>query len=442
MSTSTMQTTKPAPAARRRRAFTAPLIALATATLMFAGPGAAHASGDPDPVGDLVKKGQTNLGAVKKGSNASVPSRDAPNPTPANDDDSPGHETANPQAPDHGSSHAAQGDLGGQEVANVADGNSTVNDDDSTSADSTLLAVGGNEVIGSHASSDGDNHSSGPVPQPPICDTTNGEICLNLLYSESNATDDGDSSDSSTSNGVFKLCLGGSDPSGARCTGPAQIDLAGSESRAHRNQRTGRTTTSSDAGLASVCLRRAVAACTVRADAVDSEGNADSNGATKRRSEVIGLSVLQPAEVPGVPGVPGPLGGSEPFAFSIPMDCPTAGSLLCIFGNQGETYHGDQLAGTAQTALEIYTVDRAMQLSLAQSETLAHNDGGRASSVVRPPKASHQPAAAPQHAVKQVVDGILPNTGGVWSGLLALGLGLFASGALATAWGRRRVTLG
>ncbi len=83
-----------------------------------------------------------------------------------------------------------------------------------------------------------------------------------------------------------------------------------------------------------------------------------------------------------------------------------------------------------------------MQLSLAQSETLAHNDGGRASYVVSPPKASHQPAAAHQHAVTQVVDGILPNTGGVWSGLLALGLGLFASGALATAWGRRRVTLG
>jgi hypothetical protein len=444
MSTRKKKTT----ATRRGRAF-APLLAVATLTLLFAGTGAANASGDPDPVGDLVKKVHKTVdGVVKQSTNASVPSQNAPDPTSSNDDDSPGHETANPQAPDHGSSHVGHAEVPDQDLADVGAGNSTVNDDDSTTADSTLLAIGGQEVIGSHASSDGANEGHGQVPgTTPLCEQSDGQACLDLLYADSYATENDGSSSSRTSSGVANLCLGGADKTGESCDAPAQVLVAGSRSSAHRDKATGRTTTSSDAGLVGVCLQRdpVLHTCTVSADVLSSDGAADSDGTASRHSDVANLAVTSPPGFPGLPDLPGlplpgtPLpdapSGSQPFAFSVPMDCATP-SLVCIFGNQGETYFGHQLAGTAQTALDLSALDETVQIDIAHSETLAHNDGGRPP-VVSPPTApqSHTPIV---HKAKQVVDGILPNTGGVWSGLLALGLGLFAVGAIAAAWDRRR----
>jgi hypothetical protein len=416
-------------ATRRRRAVIAPLVALATAIFIYAGAGAASAT-DPDPVGDLVKHVQQTVHDAVKPARASVPSQNAPDPSPADDDDSPGHETANPQAPDHGSSHLAHGDLAGQDLVDLGSGRSGVNDDGSTTADSTLLAVGGQEIIGSHASSDGTQHSEGAVPAIPVCEQSSGAVCLDLLYSDSQATSHGSSADSSTSNGIANLCLGGNDPSGETCTGPAQIVLGGSDSSAHRNLDTGRTTASSGSELTSVCLQRdpVLGTCTASADLVSSDGKADSDGSSSRHSQVAGLNLAgNPAGLP-----------TEPFAISVPPDC-TSPSVLCIFGNQGETYVGDQLAGTAQTALDLTALDDNLHLDLAHSETLAHNAGGRPP-VVSPPQAPTAQPAAQHNPITEAVDGVLPNTGGIWSGLLALGLGLFATGAIATAWDRRRTT--
>ncbi|MGH3443936.1 MAG: hypothetical protein ACRDPB_01040, partial [Nocardioidaceae bacterium] len=84
---------------------------------------------------------------------------------------------------------------------------------------------------------------------------------------------------------------------------------------------------------------------------------------------------------------------------------------------------------------------------LAHTETLVHNDGGE-QPAVRGETAAHHPstgAGGPGTPGATVLGadlsagGVLPNTGGVWSGLLGLGLLALGVGSLLLAAGRRRV---
>jgi len=449
----------------RRRLFIVPVLALTTASMVVLGGGSASAAAnDPDPIGNLqdtvtktvqkVTSPATKKAATKSSSpsrNASTPSRNAPNP-PSSDSDSKGHETANPTAPDHGSSYVGHVTLGGNDLADVASGKSTVNDNDSTSADSTLLAIGGTEIIGSHAdSSNGPSEDHGAFPSNPFCSSTGGMFCVDLLYSDSYATDDGSSSSSRTRNGVANACIGGDDPSGTTCSGVLGTGVASANSGAHRNQTTGRTTATSDSSVFEVCVQNdPVTGCQVKADVLSSDGQAssDSPRSASRHSRVANLVI-------GGTAVPvGPITSTEPFGISVPMDCPASESVLCVFGNQGETYLGQDLAGTSQTALDIFGLRGTpleLDVSLAHSETLAHNDGG--TTVVSPPTGDNPPAPTTKDAKDAEgakatsadeaasADGVLPNTGGVWSGLLSIGLLLAGAGAIALAWARRRAVL-
>ncbi len=448
------------PTRTRRRLFIVPVVALTTATMVVLGAGTASATDDPDPAGDLVKKvTKTVNSTVTKSTSttssqrsAPVPSRDAPNP-PATDDDSPGHETANPTAPDHGSSYVAHVTLGGNDVADVAKGKSTVNDNDSTTADSTLLGLFGMEIIGSHADSkNGPSEDHGAFPKIPLCKSSGGAVCLDLLYSDSYATDNGRSSDASTDNGAANLCVSDTPtPTGGVCNELLSAKLLTSSSSAHRNQSTGRTTAASQSSAADVCVQRdpILGTCTVKADALSSDGQAssDSPRSASRHSQVLNVAIAGNA----VPA--GPITGTEPFAITIPPpDCPDQ-SLVCVFGNQGETYLGKDLAGTSQSALDIFALPGTpleLHAELAHSETLVHNDGG--TTVLSPPT-NHNPSTNPgahprpaanldnNSAADSVNDGVLPHTGGVWSGLLSIGLLLVGAGAMALAWARRRAVL-
>ncbi len=409
--------------------------------LVTMGAGAAHADGT-DPVGDVVNQVKKSVDDAtgKKSTGATVPSKDAPDP-PVSDDDSPGYESTNPSSPDHASSQAGHVEVGGQDVVGIGSDKATTNDDDSSEADSTLLAVGGQEVIGAHAKSDGGPGSShGGAPEIPACEQSDGAFCLDLLYSDAYATDDGTRSDSKSQSGLANLCLGGSDATGETCDGGATVDLASSRSVTHRNQHSGRTTGSARSGLANVCVQREGDACTATADAISSSGRSDSDGSTSRSSQVANFAIA--GQALGAPNdafaiaVPPPVPGGE-------VDCThptTPPTLLCLFGNQGETYFGDNVVGHSQTALTAMGLDQNLLAILGHSETLVHNDGGEA--VVRPPSTPNHPTnpAHPRPAT-QVHDGLLPNTGGVWSGLLGIGLALFGMGAVATAWDRRRVAV-
>jgi hypothetical protein len=245
-------------------------------------------------------------------------------------------------------------------------------------------------------------------------------------------------------------CLGGGQV-GEACDAPVQAGVGESRSEADREQRSGRTTASSSSRLASLCLigpalpipgLDATDGCGLGVTALSSEGRADSGGAqpaATRDSSVAGVTIAgQEQEI------------DQTEAVELPENCTTP-SALCAFLNQGETYLGPgSLAGHAQEALKVNAVviqqlaaSPLLSVLGARTETLVHNDGGEP--VVAPTQDGETKGvganrAAPADAAEVAgVDGLLPNTGGLWSGLLSIGLLAVGSGAILMAWSRRRM---
>ncbi len=348
---------------------------------------------------------------------------------------SPGNTTAPPAAPDHGSTKGVEVKLGDQAVAGVGHDDATINDDDSTSADSQLLTLGGNEVLGAHADSDGENHSSFNPLAPitaPVCDGSAGGACLDVLYADADASDDGSRSRSDSRSGVAKVCLGGTstEPASA-CDGPLAAGAANSEGQADRDQSTGRTTASSMFELATLCLAGdpVTGSCQLGASAVHSEGRSDSGGSSSSASRQSYVLDLQ-AGGDSVGRV------SDPTDLSIQPECADP-SLLCLFLNQGETYVGPAVAGHVQDALKLTLLPGVLDLylGLGHTETLVHNDGRKPTS---PPSSDVRSVDFDVAPSSIDDDGVLPNTGGLWSGLAMIGLLGVAAGSAIVAGSRRR----
>jgi hypothetical protein len=360
-------------------------------------------------------------------------------PTPSSDDDSDGHETEDPAAPDHGGATIVRGGAAGQEVATVGDSRARVEDDDSTRSDATLLALGGQEVLGAHADSRKEDESHFGDPLAPLCEGSEGQVCLRVLYADAWATDQNGTSSSHSQSGVADVCLGGddADPSAA-CSGPVSTGVAGSEGRAERDQRSGRTTASSSSDVADVCVQQDPATgCALGADALHSEGGSDSGGAEASADRDSYLLALDAGgEEQGRVG--------DPEALALPPGCPEGSSLLCVFLNQGESYVAKHVAGHAQEALHLSVLPGNLDLvvELSRTESLVHNDGGEttvAEGGARP-SVKGVGSGGPGHPGSVAgLEGLLPNTGGVWSGLLALGLLGVGAGALLAARAQRRV---
>lgn len=353
-------------------------------------------------------------------------------PPVADDDDSAGHETEDPQAPDHGGATVLDSGLAGEDVARVGDSRATVEDDDSTSGDATILALGGEEIAGAHADSDGEQEAHFGDPLAPLCSGSEGQVCLSVLYADAWATDKDGTSSSRSRTGVADVCLGGD--GSEDCTGPVSTGVATSESEAERDQQSGRTTASSSSEVADVCVQPdpATGLCAVGVEVLHSEGRSDSGGGTasaERDSHLLALELGNEEQ--------GRVG--DPQAMALPPDCPEGESLVCLFVNQGETYLGNGAAGHAQEALHVDVLPGNLDLVVeaARSETLVHDDGGEAGpGAARPPVAGASGGSGAPGAVAGVTEG-LPRTGGVWSGLLALALFGIGVGALLTARSRR-----
>ena len=322
----------------------APVAVLAALALVTLSPGTASAT-EINPGGDLVDQVEQQLSPQESDV---APAEDTPPPAPisllpapSSDDDQPGHETEDPASPDHGAAETVDANLGGEDVADVGHNDATVEDDDSTSADSTLLALGGEEVFGAHADSDGENESHFGDPLAPLCEGSEGQVCLQVLYADAYATDEGGSSHSQSQSGVLGVCLGGtsSDPK-AECDGPVAAGVAESDGEASRNQSSGRTTASSESDVAEVCLEPdpITGACSLGASALHSEGDSDSGDSpgTASRDSYL-LAVEAGGEEKGRMG--------DPTSIAIQPACAEP-SLVCIFLNQGETY----LAGVSWLA--------------------------------------------------------------------------------------------
>ena len=431
----------------------APLVASLAAGVALAWPAMASADPVTDPVTETVDEvlassapdwgsapaaGET---AGATGSGAAGPSR--PPSAPVSDDDSPGHETEDPAPPDHGSAQVIDADLGGDDSADVAESSGTVADDDSTSGDATVLALGGEEVIGAHAGSGGTEEAHEGDPLAPLCAGSQGQVCLRILYADAWATDDGSTSHAESQSGVAAACLGGgsADPA-ADCDGPVWAGAGQSHAESERDQNSGRTTANSSSSVADADLGEGQ----VTAGAVQSRGEADSGsspGTASRESTVADLAVA------GTP-VEGEI--SDPFTLATPPGC-TAPSLVCVFANQGETFIGEGIAGHAQEALHVEALDGAILTQTGTSETLVHNDGGEDGPGDPEGPGGPSGPGIPGPAggggggvaggggltgAAAVEAGALPNTGGPAVGLLALALFAISGGAFLVASSRRR----
>jgi hypothetical protein len=429
-----------------RRAWLSGLLSSSVGALLVLG--ASPAGADGDPLGNLVKQVQDQVTTVTQtaptgagtGSTTttSTPSQDAPNP-PATDSDSPGHETPNPSKPDHGSSYVDHTELGGNDLVDVGTTHSQVNDDDSTSADASPLAIGGQEISGAHASSGGTHHATFD-PLAPICENSGGQVCLSVLYAEASATKSASTSRSSSRSGVANVCLGGSDTSNTTCSGPVHLGVGTASSGATRDRASGDTRARSRSSVLDLC---AGPDCALKADALESDGQATSAPTASRHSTVLGVNA----------GGNQVLDLSQPQALAIAPACDP--QLLCLFLNQGETYLGNQVAGHNQQALDLGALTGVAALTAGQSETLVHSDGGEQ---VSPPgnngghggNGGNGAVSAPQggsHHAGAVagplgtVASVLPNTGGFWSGLIGVALMLLGGGAMLLAWERRTSAL-
>src|SRR5918997_5929723 len=139
-----------------------------------------------------------------------------------------------PEPPDHASGAVADIDLLKEDLLEITKYDATIEDDDEAHADSTVLGLGGDGIIGSDTSSregdgrDGDNLTAG------LCDATGSVICLSLLYHDVVAEEDEDSSLAAARGGVLALCLGGGeddgddngDDDGADVTATYECDVA------------------------------------------------------------------------------------------------------------------------------------------------------------------------------------------------------------------------
>lgn len=355
-------------------------------------------------------------------------------PAPSQDDDLPGYETPDPAPPDHGSAEALEATIGGNPVASVGATRSEIRDDHSSSADATLLALGGQEVIGAHADSDGTQQQSAGDPLAPICEGSDGALCVTVLYAEAAADEGATTSHSEARSGVLSACVGGDDPTGDTCSGPVGAGVLTSWSEIDRDG-TGHTEAGSGSEAAGVCVAPdpVLGTCTVSAEALSSEGSSSSRGTATKDTNVVGLAVQ---------GQGGDF--TEPTEIAIPPGC-TSPSVACVYLNQGELYLADGVAGHGALALHVSALDRTIIAEAAQSETLVHQAGAR-NGPGGPQEGPGGPGKGPgdggdvrgDRGDDGPLSDVLPSTGGVWSGSLAIGLLAVAAGGLLVAWTRRR----
>jgi hypothetical protein len=426
-----------------------------TPTAAFAGMG-----GPTDPVGSLLDQTQQQLGSLSGAPSLPGPTA-LPQPSlpsapslpgtpsapgapstgssqkPSDDSDVAPNETTDPSGPDHAGSQGLHAVAGGQDVADAGHDRTAVRRGGHTRSDATLLALGGQEILGAHASSQGPRESHAGNPLQPLCDGSSGQVCLQVLYADAYAG----KGHGLAQSGIARVCLGGSktDPT-ASCDGPLSAGVLTDKAQTDRSH--GRTTASSESDLADLCLTQpGTTGCTLSPDARHSLATAGSAGPSARRGSFL----------LGVQG--GGQGGrvDQPTAIQLPPGCPPP-SALCAYLNQGETYLGHGIAGHAQDALKVGLLPgQPVEVDVlgGHTETLVHTRAGTPGHSVAGQGAGGPSAGGPghpatgtvagEHAALAPLAGLLPNTGGVWSGLLAFGLLGLAAGSFLLAAARRRL---
>jgi hypothetical protein len=425
----------------------------------------------PNPVDQVVKTVQD---LVQPKNVQTSDHADAPDP-PDEDDDIAPNETENPVGPDHGSTRGLDtgiGPIGGTTLSllGLNHNNATVNDDDTTHADSAPLKLLGSDLFGTSASAtEGQNNTDSSAPAgfilDLICAFSGDNICVKALYSESHASEDEDFSHAHAASGVLNACIGGgatgdggeegpvlagggvrsagqvatqdSEEPPSACEGLLGVGVAESYASTDRNRDTGQTQSRAYDYTLDAC---ALPGCVIPGTLLYSFGEADSGDEGSEPSADRGSFLL--ALGPGV-------FLDEPFGLTLPF----IGSL---FLNQGETYldhvegvDGTGIAGTAQDALKINLLTDFLPIfaNAGHTETLAHDraDGDNEDPDNEDPDNEDPDNEDPDNEDSDDEDSddedgddrALPGTGGPSSALLAIGMLGIGLGAGTIAYGRR-----
>lgn len=382
-----------------------------------------------DAVGEAVE-GAT--GGASSGSSAPVPAE------PTEDDDSPGHESPDPSGPDHASGGIAEVQIDGNELVTVGHTDSTISDDDSSSSDVTLLAIGGEEIVGAHSDSEEGPESDTQHAFAPLCEGSGGGVCLGLMFADASSTEGANSSSASGNAAVAFACLGGTETDAeAECDGPVGAGVAESHSDIKRDKQSGETEASHSSDLADVCIggEDTSGTCSgIGAEAAHSESRSESGpaggqGSTERDSFLLNVEANgEDNEIVG-----------DPADMSVPPGCPEGESLVCVFFNQGESFVFTGGAAGYQEVAHVTVGPDLMLAHLSTSETLATNAGPEDVVEGSPAEVPGDTVlgGGPAEPADDSAGDALPFTGTEVSLFLALACALISAGAWLLALQRR-----
>jgi hypothetical protein len=281
-----------------------------------------------------------------------------------------------PEPPDHASGAVADIDLLKSHLLDITKYDATIEDNGETHSDSTVLGLGGSRIIGSSASSRDHNRQGDNGDALKTCNITGGVLCLSLLYHNTVATEDRDSSLAAARGGVAALCLGGHDKdttTSYECNGILSLGVAEGLGIAERDKEHGHTKADSANELLNLCLgkrdklTRPCEGLGLEVLHSDSKSKSEKPD-TERHSFLLGIDSNGKSSYLL----------DQPFGLALPRDCGES-AILCLLLNQGRSviFHNPQGAGSAQEALRLNVLNRLLLVVLGQSETLVHETEGR-----------------------------------------------------------------
>lgn len=412
------------------------------------GPGVAHAGDRDEPVRAVVADVERNLEGQQEQEPAPEPAPTAPEAEVTTEespgqagarsgDESAGTTVAGPgDSPDEGDrvhAQVAEVAVGDQPVADVARSGASMEDSGRSNAHATALALFGQEIIGARADSRGENESHAGDPLAPLCEGSEGALCLRVLYADAAAGERGESSSARSQSGVADACLGGSNTDAwGECDGQISAEVATSEATMRRGD--GRTQGSSQSQVADVCIGRDGETCAAGLTLLQAASRAFWDGRTEGESTTGRLE----------------LGGEEVGAYQDPTDVSvqpecTAPSLVCLVLNEADSSIGNDQVTQTQDALGAGVLPDTAGVDVGLSRTAASVTHGQVLGVEGVKGGGGDVVAGVggtggpgMPGVVAGVTGLLPDTGGVWSGILAIALAALGAGSLLVARGRRR----
>jgi hypothetical protein len=369
---------------------------------------------------------------------------DGPHGNVQRDDTPDSSQIDDPRPPDHASGEVGKVDLLKSRLLDITKYDATIEDNGQSHADSTVLGLGGSRLIGSSADSRNHHRSGDNGDALKLCGTTGGLLCLSLLYHNTVATEDRDSSLAAARGGVAALCLGSKGRDDHRdvtasyeCNGILSLGVAEGLGIAERDH--GHTRADSANELLNLCIGKRDKLTTpcegLGVEAVHSDSKSRSvKPDTERHSFLLGIdsnghsSYLLDA----------------PFGLALPDHCGDS-AILCLLLNQGKSviFKNPKGAGSAQEMLRLDVLNRVLLVVLGQAETLAHetNEGGNGNNGDHGNKGEDHGNKGEEHGKGEEEHGKGPElaqTGADVAGLLAGGFLLTGLGALAVAGTRRR----